>query len=755
MVSGSRSSTATVVVVTVEASAPTVDIVSQSSLFTNFNVRNSLKLDATIDLEAPETASWYINDVLIDQTLALTTVSESVVPPLATLNLVLTGDMLPSASTLLFKLKCGVGFSTFTVVTNGPPTSGVFTVDPVNGVEIVSVFTFTASRWVDIDLPLYYDFSMLTATGVTQVVQTRSEKNYAVPPSGLPRGSDVSNYTLGCLLSVYDSLLSSVVTSTTVRVTPSANSVAYSSLTSSLNATSGSTEIDDTASIVATGSTVVNDIICTGAPNCTLIYRSDCGSVSNTCGNCISGYVGTDYANSACVTSTTSESRKLSTACGSDSDCSLWQVCQSSVCSSQTISCTSADQCSGRGTCSYVSKSTYESVSTCSLGDASCQVWCSCDTGYDGYDCSSDSDTFVQKTDMRSELISAFYTQIETQDPTVDAVDSWVSSLTALCQRSDELTTTSIEQISNISMIVVGAAATLGMGEEIPGLLTALDAILNAVAFNNKIATSGSRRKLTSVTESQVDLFSEYAKGVMESMIYGQQATTAVFDQFKMSVSVLSSSNGEVSVSSPLSGQEEAYGVSSVSTVKVVVDSTFDSSVKLTLIELKSVQYSSEITTDPILLVMDDVRSCSSTGSCVLEVGLDVLTPQTYVYDIEVQEYDTNCLENGNIENIYYSCAYGTTGSIFATCYGNTTEHIVSTCDANMYTPICGRFATDGSLVDDSCNIVSTSSSGVSCSCTIPLDSFDTSTTSSSRRRLLTATTGSIEIAGSYICFFY
>ena len=48
------------------------------------------------------------------------------------------------------------GYSAISVVVNGPPTSGVFTVTPANGVAMTTDFALVCSSWVDdpTDLPL-------------------------------------------------------------------------------------------------------------------------------------------------------------------------------------------------------------------------------------------------------------------------------------------------------------------------------------------------------------------------------------------------------------------------------------------------------------------------------------------------------------------------------------------------------------------------------------------------------------------------
>jgi hypothetical protein len=50
------------------------------------------------------------------------------------------------------------------VVVNSPPSQGSFDVTPNNGVEIVQNFVLAANHWQDSNLPLTYQFGIVSAS---------------------------------------------------------------------------------------------------------------------------------------------------------------------------------------------------------------------------------------------------------------------------------------------------------------------------------------------------------------------------------------------------------------------------------------------------------------------------------------------------------------------------------------------------------------------------------------------------------------
>jgi REJ domain len=56
-----------------------------------------------------------------------------------------------------------------TVITNGPPIPGSFSVVPKEGQEMTTPFVFVASSWAATELPITYEFGFLSP-GATYLV---------------------------------------------------------------------------------------------------------------------------------------------------------------------------------------------------------------------------------------------------------------------------------------------------------------------------------------------------------------------------------------------------------------------------------------------------------------------------------------------------------------------------------------------------------------------------------------------------------
>lgn len=175
---------------------------------------------------------------------------------------------------------------------NQCPRYGTLSVAPSFGIVSTTIFYLQASQWLDdpSDYPLNYVFSYYQTNSANQyVIKFKSLLSYT--STFLGQGSAFLNYVVNCLAIISDIHDCRTNTSTTVQVYPFSNSISpitYSTnvLRNVLN-TSNPTLVNQ---IVASSLTTVNSISCDISPSCRIIYnRQDCGSFSNTCGECLTG----------------------------------------------------------------------------------------------------------------------------------------------------------------------------------------------------------------------------------------------------------------------------------------------------------------------------------------------------------------------------------------------------------------------------------------------------------------------------------
>jgi hypothetical protein len=115
-------------------------------------------------------------------------------------------------------------YSTVSLTMNEPPSSGDIDVTPKNGYALDTSFTFTATNWVDDDLPLTYIFgttgvnsdATLDTTSLSPFGDERSDASYVGVT--LSQGLNSTNYTVGCYTEVVDSYGATGSETASVRV---------------------------------------------------------------------------------------------------------------------------------------------------------------------------------------------------------------------------------------------------------------------------------------------------------------------------------------------------------------------------------------------------------------------------------------------------------------------------------------------------------------------------------------------------------
>jgi hypothetical protein len=132
------------------------------------------------------------------------------------LNAVVALGVLTEGNTYTFKLTAtdssgSSSYSTVSLVMNEAPSSGSLVVSPKHGYALYTSFTFTATSWVDEDLPFTYIFGTTGVNSDDASLDTsllspfgdgRSDATY----SGitLSSGSNITNFTVGCYVEVID-----------------------------------------------------------------------------------------------------------------------------------------------------------------------------------------------------------------------------------------------------------------------------------------------------------------------------------------------------------------------------------------------------------------------------------------------------------------------------------------------------------------------------------------------------------------------
>jgi hypothetical protein len=526
----SRSSTAQVRIIVLQAPSPRLEIKAANSA-SNVNTGKPFTLLGSLYLLAPCTATWSVDDPTITLSDVARTPTQQLLLPAPSkaavaLNLVLRPNVLPQRSTLQFVLSCGGAAVSASITTNGAPLPGTFLVAPKVGQELVTSFTFAASQWTDPDLPLTYQFGFQSAVSLSNlVIVSRSELSYAT--STLPAGDASRADAIDCSLRVFDTLEAYTDQQTMVTVQSIADSTQSSQLLLDLVQSSAG-NIDSAKSALAVASSVLNAVNCTAAPNCVALNRSPCQKTSGQCGTCLAGYVGdTGDRNTLCVLPSAPSAQTTPKECGRN--------------------------CSSHGECVFLSRVTGATVRECTLADTLCEAACSCTDQYSGEFCEIDPAGLRRRRAVRSNLIQSLSNLTQLEDVNAESVASWSASLYSLSIKPHEVSQVDATVLADIANNTLQRAIALGVKsyEDMLGTLQATDGVASLLRFNYnpndyRDADFNTSRSFVNNTAARfMPVVSAFGDLVASTMVLGENATTLIYDNFRLSVSLsTTSANG-------------------------------------------------------------------------------------------------------------------------------------------------------------------------------------------------------------------
>ncbi|XP_077864342.1 polycystin-1-like protein 2 [Saccoglossus kowalevskii] len=119
------------------------------------------------------------------------------------------------------------GFSEYAVIVNSPPSPGTCTVSPISGYLLETIFTLNCQGFSDDDLPLMYEFSVITGGEKRATINSLDHKAGSLlyygndpyrPSIYLPLGLAQNNYTIDIVVRVSDVYGATVQVTTHARV---------------------------------------------------------------------------------------------------------------------------------------------------------------------------------------------------------------------------------------------------------------------------------------------------------------------------------------------------------------------------------------------------------------------------------------------------------------------------------------------------------------------------------------------------------
>jgi hypothetical protein len=674
------------------------------------NPADRISISASIRTKSSTVILWSVDDQTINlASVALTPVSQAVGVGNYIFNLVIPGGALHGKSTpYSFSLSAGLAVSTISFVVNSPPQLGSLSVNPEIGTALNTKFNFLASNWIDDNLPLSYKFGYLDSSRHVIFVRDRAGINSAL--SLLPPGVTQSHDNLLCLLRVFDSFDAYNSWNTSVVVQVNSTVDWKSSLVPLLD----SSRPQETKLIVSLVTSMLNVKNCSSAPNCATLYREDCATAPNTCGECLNGYLGeSGNANSPCFDESTYQ--QLSQAnttqpCTTKSNCATWEICNlggesaTGFCQPSPKSC--PNHCQNRGQCSFLKIASDRPTKECNIFDTSCQAVCSCDEGFYGESCLFTAEELVERRQLRMTSLNSLHQIMAEDSPTFENISSWLDILSSTTAASDELPPDSQSLIIGLSSTILSQLSQYSDQTSSDVLDSLLTSVNDAIKISSNPSLSTTRRlSALDFTEffSFLDLYGEYQS---QNIFAGQASVGSIQSQFRVASDVLSLGDS-TTISTP-STPEELFSILP-SDCQV---SSISSSHGITLTTLNGKYYdgSENFTSAPLRVAITNV---SSTESPILELTIQNSEPQSYGdYSSDVVLNTTCVIGEFSRHELY--CPGGPAGNILVihTCFGNVTE-ITTHCPTVRVESTCSVLG--GS--DFNCTVKSFDSTSTICSC--------------------------------------
>ena len=485
---GQQSNTASVVVDTLAVENPSIRTLDWVTLPSGGKKKLTafadLVLSATIGYGSDLTMQWTVlPDVMNLEEFALTKLNSTKKAPSngsfveQVVYFKMPGHALHPRTDYTFTLRTlyASGQSTSATIklsTNGQPLPGSFRVVPESGVEFETAFLLEARHWQDDDLPLLYSFGVVQG-GTAENGDTNGDVTLLQVYSEASTGAHMlmaGTVILQC------EIVDALDASTTIRREVQVDMV-------SMRDTDGTTKNDDNGDVgnstlsgagsvppnvrsvvafvertlantsvytisinpmlaaqvrMSLGSAIaaINAINCSFATSsmCTGLYRSNCRSDTNTCGECLIGYVGqAGAANSLCVSAS-------ALGVGSGEQGAVVQALS-------LIPRQCPGQCQNRGRCVHMPMQVDgytdepDPEFSCRVSDVTCEVVCDCYEGWTGASCEYSVDELRVRTDMKTIVIDSYIAAVEsfTDNNIVLDTEATVSGLESLAARPQEL----------------------------------------------------------------------------------------------------------------------------------------------------------------------------------------------------------------------------------------------------------------------------------------------------------------------------
>ena len=583
--------------------------------------------------------------------------------------------------------------SELTVEINSPPYGGLLKVTPESGLALNTSFLWRSYSWLDdiSDFPLSYVMYYYTTSPLDKnVVKNYGSLQYTQAYMG--QGAQSQGYAVTCIAIVSDFYDCANNASSSVIVEPLTDPAALSlAMNSQLDSAFETGDVSMVSQVVSAVTCSLNSANCSAAPNCTALNRASCNSVSNTCGECFTGYIGiSGYSNKACFEP--GNRRKLSAT----------SACVGDICRSTEKSC--PGNCSNNGACVFYDVNGF-TVESCHISNPYCTAKCICNNGGFGSDCSLNNATLQANINMRKKLCISTNKTVSIQDVTSDVVLSRMQSIASILLDPDQVSAQSLQVCADALIATVTGNPFMSSTDSLVSLvLRALSAVVvrgsdSPIEFIDKVSS----------TITQLSLGRQQQTAIGES-------TNIVTDNIRMMTGRVDGCDSELSAMEvPKSEMEKLFDVAPSSfSLPVSEDSGGCGSMGVTLVQnIRNVR--ADMTSSAAIKVQLQAYESPLSISGVTFV-LQNSNPMEYT-DMELIKRTILCKMNKlGPYNVSVLCP-GTNATFVLKCSGNSRVYLSYTCPRVYDVPTCNLWNGSSYYQDPSCHVVSFTPYNTTCFC--------------------------------------
>jgi hypothetical protein len=443
--------------------------------------------------------------------------------------------------------------------------------------------------------------------------------------------------------------------------------------------------------------------------------------------------------------------------CVDSTNCLAMQSCELGLCGFASKTCPS--DCSGKGRCQLELKTSGEEVAECLINDFTCQAKCVCEEGFSGSGCSETRSAMQAKQQTRYQFILYFNSTMQSEDSTIDSLIAQIVLIMDLGSNPSELTEASClilqHIIDNIFVAAVEVEVPISIVQGLLGVLDNCDQVYidGGMGNNARLSSELSSGDAAASALNNKILRTTFNELALKFMIVGENDQQFV-DSHSRSTILKQSISDDSEQSIPQTQLEKLFSQPK-SFLRIQGSKGLTEEVTRSIVleenDLSLYVNNSEFFSNPLKVQcsLSSETPVPGADNQYVVIVFQNNAPQEYITNnnsssarsanstttfVTTCENYTSTASPATPTSVNYTCPSGQVVSHMCT---DKSEVITTQCPALRYLPICRILSSNdkNSSQSQTCDVMSFTSTNVTCNCTILLQQ-SSSGTDNGRRHL-------------------